>query len=280
MSACIYCIENKVNNHCYIGQTINYKARLQKHFCELEKGIHCNIPLQRAYNKYGKDNFISYIIEEVKDYSTIGARELYWINIKGYYNIDKGRAGFTPKALRNMSEGHTGKTNGHRLIKEDDTVLEICAILEFCDCSIRPLERLSGYSRQVIKDIDKSICYQELKQKYQDLDLSKRLLYLKNGLKRFNYNYWSTSPGSACPLKNRYIYFLVNNTTMTYEQLGKLLQMSKGGIRKANTEIRNQIREINTTFSDEEILQILQILLDNNTVLSTIKLGESVETNQ
>lgn len=23
MSACIYCIENTVNNHCYIGQTIN-----------------------------------------------------------------------------------------------------------------------------------------------------------------------------------------------------------------------------------------------------------------
>ena len=132
--------------------------------------------------------------------------------------------------------------------------------------------------RQVIKDIDKSICYQELKQKYQDLNLSKRLVYLKNGLKHFNYNYWEISPGNACPLKNRYIYFLVNNTKMTYEQIGKLIKMSKGGIRKANTEIKKQIREINTTFNDEEILQILQVLLDNNTVLSTIKISESVET--
>lgn len=65
---------------------------------------------------------------------------------------------------------------------------------------------------------------------------------------------------------------------MTYEQIGKLIKMSKGGIRKANFEIKNQIREINTTFSDKEILQILQVLLDNNTVLSTIKISESVET--
>ena len=272
MSACIYCIENIVNNHCYIGQTINFKTRLQKHFYELEKGTHCNILLQRAYDKYGRENFISYIIEEVEDYSIIGEREFFWIKEKGYYNIDKGRAGFTPKALQNMSEGHIDKTNGHRLIKDDNTVLEICAILEFCDCSVRPLEKLTGYSRQVIKDINKSICYQELKQKYQDLNLSEKLVYLKNGLKHFNYNYWETSPGSACPLKNRYIYFLINNTKMTYEQIGQLIKMSKGGIRKANTEIKNQIREINTTFSDEEILQILQVLLDNNTVLSTIKL--------
>ena len=36
MSACIYCIENSVNGHCYIGQTIDYVARKSKHLRELE----------------------------------------------------------------------------------------------------------------------------------------------------------------------------------------------------------------------------------------------------
>jgi len=278
MSACIYCIENIVNNHCYIGQTVNFKTRLQKHFYELERGEHCNAHLQRAYKKYGKENFKSYIIEEVEDYSTIGERESYWIKIKGYYNIDKGRAGFTPKALQNMSEGHIGKTNGHRLIKDDEEVLEICAILEFCDCCVRPLVRLTGYSRQVLKDLDKSICYRDLKQQYESFNLSEKLQYLKKGLKHFNYSYWDTKPNNFCPLKNRYIYFLINNTKLTYEKIGELVKMSKGGVRKLNTEVKKQIREINTTYSNIEILQILQILLDNNTVLSTINISESVET--
>ena len=279
MSACIYCIENIVNNHCYIGQTVDFKDRKSKHFSELKRGIHCNIPLQRAYNKYGKDSFKMYIIEEVEDYSTIGDRERYWIEKKGYYNIDKGRAGFTPKALRNMSESHIGKTNGHRKIKDDEEVLEILAIIEFCDCSVKPLAKITPYSQQVIYDIKKSICYVDLKNKYDQFDFSQRLDYLKKGIKHFNYDYWKVIPSSQAPLKNRFIRFLIQNTKLCYWEIGDLLQMSAGGIRKANTEIKNGTREINTTYTDFEVLQILRVLLDNNTVLSTINLSESVETN-
>ena len=279
MSACIYCIENKINGHCYIGQTMNFKTRVQKHFYELGKGTHCNVILQRAYNKYGADNFHAYIIEEVSDYSLIGEREKYWIKEKGYYNIDKGREGFKPLALKNMSDAHAGKTNGHRLIKDDEEVLEICAILDFCDCSVRPLAKLTHYSEQVFSDIKKSICYKELQEQYEAMPFSEKLGYLKKGIEKYNYDYWSVKPGHAVPLKNRFIFFLVNNTSLTYEKIGNLLHMSKGGIRKANTEIRANVREMDTTYTDDQILEILKVLLDNNTVLSTIKLGESVETN-
>ena len=42
--------------------------------------------------------------------------------------------------------------------------------------------------------------------------------------------------------------------------------MSKDGIGRV---IRNNDREVNTTFSDDEIRQILLVLCENNTVLSS-----------
>lgn len=279
MSACIYCIENKINNHCYIGQTVNFSSRISKHFCELRKGQHCNIVLQRAFDKYGEENFKTYIIEEILDYSIIGEREKYWIEQKGYYNIDKGREGFTPLALKNMSEAHIGQKNPRRLIQNDEEALEFCAILEFCECSMKPLSKLTPYSQQVFLDLKRGKCYKDIKEKYVQMIFSERLQLLKKGIKKLNYDYWKVKPNASCPLKNRFIDFLIKYSNLNYEKIGNLIQMTKGGIRKANSEIKNGLREINTTYSDFQILQILKILLDNNTVLSTIKISESVETN-
>ena len=53
----IYQIVNKINGKSYIGSSINLKYRKYSHFRELKHGIHHSLTLQRAYNKYGKDNF-------------------------------------------------------------------------------------------------------------------------------------------------------------------------------------------------------------------------------
>ena len=58
MNTGIYKIENVVNGHCYIGQSINIKQREYAHFSYLEKNKHHNIYLQRAYKKHGKENFV------------------------------------------------------------------------------------------------------------------------------------------------------------------------------------------------------------------------------
>ena len=50
----IYSITNKLNNKRYIGQSI---ARIKRHFRELRRGVHHCHHLQRAFDKYGEDNF-------------------------------------------------------------------------------------------------------------------------------------------------------------------------------------------------------------------------------
>jgi len=60
----IYVIRNKVNGKRYIGSTNNIKRRWKEHACLLRKGKHDNSHLQRAWDKYGEDNFEFVVILE------------------------------------------------------------------------------------------------------------------------------------------------------------------------------------------------------------------------
>jgi group I intron endonuclease len=67
----IYQIKNVLNGRVYIGSSINearqgVAGRLRDHRNNLIKDQHCNIHLQRAWNKYGEDAFVFGIIEEVE----------------------------------------------------------------------------------------------------------------------------------------------------------------------------------------------------------------------
>lgn len=59
----IYLILNQINGKYYIGSTTNWKKRKRSHFKQLRKGIHHSLYLQRAFNKYGENNFIFILIE-------------------------------------------------------------------------------------------------------------------------------------------------------------------------------------------------------------------------
>ena len=89
----IYKITNKINNHFYIGQSVDIKARFRGHIYSafhLEDKDH-NSPIHLAIAKYGKDNFNFEIIEECSK-EELNDKEIYWINKlsatkNGNYNI-------------------------------------------------------------------------------------------------------------------------------------------------------------------------------------------------
>lgn len=59
----IYQIVNKINNKRYIGGTLDLRERLANHISELRNNRHHSIYLQRAFNKYGINNFYFEILE-------------------------------------------------------------------------------------------------------------------------------------------------------------------------------------------------------------------------
>ena len=80
----IYCIQNKVNQKRIIGQSIDMYSRWKQHKSKLIKNKHYNKYLQRAWNKYGEENFEFSILEECENKKEIlNEREIYWI---AFYN--------------------------------------------------------------------------------------------------------------------------------------------------------------------------------------------------
>lgn len=102
----IYIIFNHITEDYYIGSaSVKFCNRQRQHKCELKYNRHRSIYLQRAYNKYGSNNFTFSILEVVEDQSNIIPREQWYLdNWKPRYNIAK-IADNSAKG-RKMSEEH------------------------------------------------------------------------------------------------------------------------------------------------------------------------------
>lgn len=94
MNGVIYKIENRVNGKVYVGQTIaGYEVRIGQHKSALRHNRHSNEYLQRAWNKYGENNFECSIIETTH-IDNLDIAETEWISKhkseKGVYNFESG----------------------------------------------------------------------------------------------------------------------------------------------------------------------------------------------
>lgn len=89
MKSGIYTITNKINNKIYLGFSSFMERRNYKHFYHLKKGNHDNDKLQKAFNKYGKENFIFEILEEC-EVEHMCSLEHYWCNILNVHNDNYG----------------------------------------------------------------------------------------------------------------------------------------------------------------------------------------------
>jgi group I intron endonuclease len=81
----IYYIKNNINNKMYIGLSIDVEARIRRHMKDLKVGVHPNVYLQRAWTKYGNENFEFGILEEC-DKSKLADKEICWIAYYDSYN--------------------------------------------------------------------------------------------------------------------------------------------------------------------------------------------------
>ena len=106
----IYKITNKINNHSYVGKSINIQERWNEHKRESmlpeekwqQNKRHEQTKLHKAIRKYGVESFLFEIIEECS-INELNEKEIYWI---AYYNT------YLNPEHYNMTPGGDGYTCG------------------------------------------------------------------------------------------------------------------------------------------------------------------------
>ena len=128
MTSGIYLITNKINNHMYVGGSIDIERRFREH----KRGADVdNQAIDRAILKYGKENFTYQIITELPpDWKIISKHEKYWVKFyntfknKHHYNLkDGGDSGYegnthSEETRNKMSKSHIGNTHSEETKKK------------------------------------------------------------------------------------------------------------------------------------------------------------------
>jgi group I intron endonuclease len=83
----VYEIINRVNGHRYIGSSCDIPRRWKDHQQKLNKGTHCNIHLQRAWIKYGKESFEFHVLIECQPDELIEIEQRHIDDKSPEYNL-------------------------------------------------------------------------------------------------------------------------------------------------------------------------------------------------
>jgi group I intron endonuclease len=115
MSSGIYQITCLVNERRYIGSSVDMRARWRDHRSALVSKRHHNIHIQRAWNKYGADNFSFEVLEEAEPIALKAAEERWLASEKPEFNINpradapmRGKK-HTPEALAKIAAAGMGR---------------------------------------------------------------------------------------------------------------------------------------------------------------------------
>src|SRR5438128_2421537 len=88
MSTGVYMMTALHNNKFYIGSsTSSLDKRWKNHLMEMKHKKHGNQKLQRAYDKYGKDNFSFKVLSYELPEDCLKVEQKYIDELKPFYNI-------------------------------------------------------------------------------------------------------------------------------------------------------------------------------------------------
>lgn len=156
----IYAIHNIVNDKYYIGQARDIHERWIQHRSRLKCNTHENSHLQASYNKYHKENFEYFVVEECEE-SQLNDREIYYIekydSYYNGYNQDKGGARCTGYKHTEEEIAKMRLIQGPKAVLQIDMSLNIVA--EWVSCS--HAGKILGLSIRGIK----AVCNRENRQK-------------------------------------------------------------------------------------------------------------------
>lgn len=112
----VYEIRCLANNAVYIGQTKDYRRRIQEHKRSLQKGRHRNKQMQSDYDKFGEEQFVSTILSSgAENMDQLESEYIRNARASGVcYNVfSGGMAGYTAnQAFRDrISEVHRGRVD-------------------------------------------------------------------------------------------------------------------------------------------------------------------------
>ena len=110
----VYQIRNILDGKIYVGQSIHLRDRKSGHYSKLRKNTHGNPYLQRAYNKYGEENFVFEILIYCEEFELTKYENFFknlsngnCYNIRPVCDSNKGikRSDATKKRLSEAKKG-------------------------------------------------------------------------------------------------------------------------------------------------------------------------------
>lgn len=123
----IYLITNILNEKKYVGFSSNILGRFSVHSKSLKDNNHHCEHLQRAWNKYGEENFKFEIIEKCST-NLLAEREHYWAIKLNTHNRDfgynekptseDGRVNHSEETKKKISDAHIGRKKSNESVKK------------------------------------------------------------------------------------------------------------------------------------------------------------------
>lgn len=156
----------------YVGQTIHFEVRKKTHLNSLRKGKHHSIKLQRAWDKYGEENF-EFICKEVE---INRIEDLLLLEQKEIREHDSYFNGY------NMTIG------GEGIIRKNFTLERYCFIYfgnTVFEGMMRETANFLNVDKSVISDITKGITYPEYYELIPQISEEEKQIYLKNFVQTF-----------------------------------------------------------------------------------------------